>query len=146
MAEVFVDSQESAFLIDDIGAESRDLSPYIVSIDGLPGPRGLSDATALGAGGRKWHPSLEDVVFNLELMWSDDDDVGPDTVLGPLRTHTAAVDFNYGPEGATADDIKYYGTCWVRNFKITTRVGNLVMAAAELQVNGKVSRGTFPVV
>jgi len=146
MTEVFVDSQESAFIIDDTtpGTE-RDLSPYIVSIDGLPGPRGLSDATALGAGGRKWHPSLEDVLFNLELMWSDDADVGPDTVLGPLRTHTAAVNFHYGPEGQAAADIRYHGACWVRNFKITTRVGNLVMAAAELQVNGKVSRGTFPI-
>ena len=146
MAEVFVDSQESVFFIDDTGGESRDLSPYIVSVDGLPGPRELSDATALGSGGRKWHPSLENVIINLELMWSDDALVGPDTVLGPLRTHTAAVDFNYGPEGGTADDVKYYGTCWVRNFKITSRVGNLVMAAAELQVNGQVSRGTFPVV
>lgn len=145
MTEVFVDSQESAFLIDDVNAVSRDLSPYIVAVDGLPGPRELSDATALGAGGRKWHPSLENVIINLELMWSDDADVGPDTVLGPLRTHTAAVDFNYGPEGQAVDDVKYYGTCWVRNFKITSRVGNLVMAAAELQVNGQVSRGVFPV-
>jgi len=146
MTEVFVDSQESAFLIDDTGGDSRDLSPYIVAVDGLPGPRELSDATALGAGGRKWHPSLENVIINLELMWSKDTLVGPDTVLGPLRTHTAAVDFNYGPEGQTAGDVKYYGTCWVRNFKITSRVGGLVMAAAELQVNGQVARGTFPVV
>lgn len=146
MSEVFVDSQDSVFLIDDTTPDSkRDLSPYIVSIDGLPGPRELSDATALGAGGRKWHPSLENVVFNLELMWSCDDDVGPDTVLGPLRQHTAAVNFHYGPEGQASTDIRYYGTCWVRNFKITSRVGNLVMAAAELQVNGQVSRGTFPI-
>ena len=146
MAQVFFDSQESAFLIDDTSGDSRDLSPYIVSIDGLPGPRELSDATALGSGGRNWHPSLENSIINLELMWSDDALVGPDTVLGPLRTHTAAVDFNYGPEGQTSGDIKYYGTCWVRNYKITSRVGNLVMASAELQVNGQVSRGTFPVV
>lgn len=143
---VFKDSQESAFFIDDTGGDSRDLSPYIVAIDGLPGPRELSEATALGDGGRKWHPSLENAPFTLELMWSDDSLVGPDTVLGPLRTHSAAVDFNYGPEGSTNGDVKYYGTCWVRNYKITSRVGTLVMAMAELQVNGKVSRGTFPVV
>ena len=145
MTEVFVDSQDSAFLIDDVGGTSRDLSPYIVSVDGLPGPRELSDATALGSGGRKWHPSLENVTFTLELMWSEDADVGPDTVLGPLRTHTSAVDFNYGPEGQATDDIKYYGTCWVRNYKVTSRVGNLVMATAELQVNGQVARDVFPI-
>jgi len=145
MTEVFVDSQESVFLIVDTGGTGRDLSRYIVLVDGLPGPRELSDATALGAGGRKWHPSLENSIINLELMWSKDTDVGPDTVLGPLRTHTSSVDFNYGPEGQTAGDVKYYGKCWVRNYKVTSRVGNLVMAAAELQVNGQVSRGTFPI-
>jgi len=139
---VLVDSKDSVFIIDDTVEAPQDLSKYIVSVDGLPGPRELSDATALGAGGRKWHPSLENVVFNLELMWSADAD-GPDAVLGPLRQHVSAVDFSYGPEGGTGTDIKYHGTCWVRNFRITSRVGNLVMAAAELQVNGQVSRGTF---
>ena len=143
---VFVDSQESVFFIDDTGGDSRDLSAYIIAVDGLPGPRKLSEATALGDGGTKWHPGLEDVTFTLELYWSKDALVGPDTVLGLLRTHTAAVDFNFGPEGSTAGYIKYYGTCWVRNFTTPVRVGGLVFAKAELQVNGQVSRGTFPVV
>jgi len=144
MTKVLVDSQDSVFKIDDTGSSLQDLSPYIIAVDGLPGPRKLSDATALGDGGTKWHPSLEDVAFTLELYWSKDTDVGPDTVLGPLRTHTAAVDFEFGPEGAAETDIKYYGTCWVRNFTVPVRVGNLVFAKAELQVNGKVSRGAFP--
>ena len=145
MTKVLVDSQESAFLIDDTGAESRDLSPYIIAVDGLPGPRKLSEATALGDGGTMWHPGLEDVAFTLELYWSKDALVGPDTVLGPLRTHTASVDFNFGPEGQISGDIKYYGKCWVRNFTTPVRVGSLVFAKAECQVDGQVSRGTFPV-
>lgn len=142
----FFDSQNSVFFIDDTGGNSRDLSPYIVSIDGLPGPRELSEATSLADAGRKWHPSLENVPFTLELMWSDDALVGPDTVFGPLRTHSAAVDFNYGPEGSVGGDVKYFGTCWIRNFKITSRVATMVLAMVELQVEGQVSRGTFPVV
>jgi len=140
---VFQDSENAVFKIDDTGENLRDLSPYIIAVDGLPGPRKLSEATALGDGGTKWHPGLEDVAFTLELYWSSDADVGPDTVLGPLRTHTAAVDFEFGPEGGTGTNIKYYGTCWVRNFTTPVRVGGLVFAKAELQVNGKVSRGTF---
>ena len=138
------DSQDSVFKIDDTGGDLRDLSPYIIAIDGLPGPRKLSEATALGDSGTKWVPSLEDVPFTLELYWSKDALVGPDTVLGPLRQHTAAVDFEFGPEGAAEGDIKYYGTCWVRNFTTPVRVGSLVFAKAELQVNGTVSRTTFP--
>lgn len=141
---VLQDSQDAVFKIDDTGANLQDLSTYIIAVDGLPGPRKLSEATALGDAGTKWHPSLEDVPFTLELYWSSDADNGPDTVLGPLRTHTAAVDFEFGPEGAEEGDVKYYGTCWVRNFTIPVRVGNLVFAKAELQVNGQVARTTFP--
>jgi len=140
---VFQDSQDSVFLIDDTEAVQRDISPYVIAVDGLPGPRKLSEASALGDGGTKWHPGLEDVPFTLELYWSKDALLGPDTVFGPLRTHTAAVDFEYGPEGKVAGDIKYSGTCWVRNYTAPTRVGSLVFAKVELQVNGQVGRGTF---
>ena len=139
----FQDSQDSVFLIDDTTATQRDISPYIIAVDGLPGPRKLSEASALGDGGTKWHPGLEDVPFTLELYWSKDASLGPDTVFGPLRTHTAAVDFEFGPEGKTVGDIKYSGTCWVRNYTAPVRVGSLVFAKVELQVNGQVGRGTF---
>jgi hypothetical protein len=137
------DSSESYFAIDDTGASLRDISPYIVSIDGLPGTRTLGNATTIADTGTKWHPSLEDVVITLEMIWSDDANVGSDTVFGPLRTHTAAVDFEYGPEGSTGGDVKYSGTCWVRNYTIQTRVGNVILTRAELQVSGVVTRGTF---
>ena len=43
MAEkVLFDSHVSKFEIDDIIPQSRDISPYIVAIDGLPGPRELA--------------------------------------------------------------------------------------------------------
>jgi len=140
---VFQDSQDSVFLIKDTGGDQRDISPYIIAVDGLPGPRKLSEASALGDGGTKWHPGLEDVPFTIEMYWSKDALVGPDTIFGPLRTHTAAVEFEYGPEGQGSGDIKYSGTCWIRNYTAPTRVGNLVFAKAECQVNGQVARGTF---
>lgn len=137
---VFYPSKDSTFEIDDTGAVQRDISPYIISIDGLPGPRELIEVTALGDTGRTFIPGLENSVITLELQWSEDASVGPDTVLGPLRTHTAAVDFEYGPEGNAQGDIMYTGTCWVRNFQITTRVGSQVTARCELQVEGAVGR------
>ena len=140
---VLFDSGQSVFQITDTGAVLRDITPYIVSIDGLPGPRELSEATTLSDTGRKWYPILENVVVTLELLWSDDADVGSDTVLGPLRTHTAAVAFDYGPEGKVAGDIKYHGNAWVRNFQILSRVGQMVSARCELQVNGTVTRGVY---
>ncbi len=137
----FYPSENTTFEIDDTGAQQRDISPYITSIDGLPGPRELIEVTALGDGGRKWIPGLENAVITLELHWSEDASVGPDTVLGPLRTHTAAVDFEFGAEGNAQGDIMYTGTCWVKDYRILTRVGDQVTARCELQVEGKVSRG-----
>lgn len=137
------DSQVSVFNITDTGAGDRNITPYVVSVDGLPGPRELSDVSVLGDTGRKWQPSLENVVITLELLWSDDAQVGSDTVLGPLRTHTAAVAFKYGPKGSTAGYVKYSGSAWVRDYRILSRVGNMVTSKCELQVNGVVTRGTY---
>ncbi len=122
----------------------KNLVPYISSIDGIPGPRELSEVTALGDGGRKWIPALENTVITLELHWSEDDTSGPDTVLGFLRTYsTAALHWHFGPEGRVTGDIKYSGTCWVKDYRILSRIGDQVVARAELQVNGKVAKGTF---
>lgn len=137
------DSHQSVFQITDTGSTLRDITPYIVSVDGLPGPRELGEATTLNDSGRKWYPVLENGTITLELLWSDDASVGSDTVLGPLRTHGSAVAFDYGPEGKSGGDIKYSGNAWVRNFQITSRVGSLITARCELAVNGQVARGTY---
>lgn len=137
------DSQQTIFQITDTGGDLRDITPYIVSIEGLPGVRELAEATTLNDGGRMFHPTLENSVITLELIWSDDVLVGSDTVLGPLRTHGSAVAFDFGPEGKVNPDIKYSGNAWVRNYPILARVGNLVMCRCELQVNGQVGRGAY---
>ena len=76
-------------------------------------------------------------------LFDDTATSGPDAVLGPLRAHTSAVDFEYGPEGSGTGDVKYSGTCWVVSYELRSRVGNLVQWSATLQVDGTVTRGTF---
>ena len=137
------DSQQSVFQITDTAAALKDITPYIIAIDGLPGPRELAEATTLNSSGREWYPTLENATITLELLWSDDASVGSDTVLGPLRTHSAAVAFDYGPEGKANGDIKYSGNAWVRDYRILSRVGDLVKSRCELQVDGTVSRTTY---
>lgn len=132
------DSQLSVFKITDTTNNSRDVSPYIISIEGLPGPRELNDATPLNQAGRKFHPSLQNVKFTLEVLWSDDANVGSDTVFGPLSRHTAATAFEYYPEGNPG--VKYAGNCWVGNYPILTRVGSVLTARVECQVDGVVAR------
>ena len=139
----FFDSKVSKFLIDDTGSTQRDLSAYITEVRGLPGPRRLNEITALGDSGSKFIPGLEDVMISLNGIFDDTATSGPDAVLGALRTHGSAVDFEYGPEGSGSGDVKYSGTCWVLWYELRSRVGSRVEWTASLQVEGTVARGTF---
>ena len=139
----FFDSKVSKFLMDDTGSVQRDLSPYLTEVRGLPGRRALNEVTALGDSGAKFIPGLEDVTITLGGMFDNTATSGPDAVLGPLRTHASAADFEYGPEGSGAGDAKYSGACWVISYELRSRVGNLVEWSATLQVEGTVTRGTF---
>ena len=139
----FFDSKTSKFKIDDTGGTLRDLSQYITQISGLPGQRNLNEVTALGDDGAKFIPGLENVTISLSGIFDDTDTSGPDAVLGPLRTHTSAVDFEHGPNGDTSGFVKNSGTCWVTTYEIGSKVGSRVEWSATLQVEGKVTRGTF---
>ena len=139
----FFDSKVSRFLLDDTGDVQRDLSAYLTEVKGLPGPRDLNQVTALGDSGARFIPGLENVAVGLVGMFDSTATTGPDAVLGPLRTHTSAVDFEYGPEGTSAGDVKYSGSCWVAGYELRSRVGSLVQWTATLQVDGVVTRGTY---
>jgi hypothetical protein len=138
------DSKVAKFLVTDSGGTAdRDLSTYITAIGGLPGARNLNEATALGDSGATFHPGLENVTISLSGQFDDTATTGPEAVLGPLRTHTAAVAFSYGPKGSASSALKYSGTCWVTEFTVDASVGSLVLWTASLQVEGQVTRGAF---
>ena len=136
-------SRVSVFQIDDTGNTLRNLSAYIDSIDGIPGERELNEVTALGDAGRKYIPGLENTTITIEGHYDDTSTTGPEAILGPLRTHTAALDWDYGPEGSTGGYPKYSGTFWMRTFVITSRMGEIVRWRTELAVDGQVTRGTY---
>lgn len=139
----FFDGSKSIFQITDVGSTLRDLSQFINAVNGLPGPRALNIVTGLADAGAKRHPGIEDISFSLAGTFDDTADSGPDAVLGPLRTHTAAVAFDYGPEGKTGSDVKYSGDCWVSEYLLVSQVGSVVSWTANLEVEGIVARGTY---
>ena len=138
------DSKVAKFLVTDSGGTAdRDLSTFITEIGGLPGARALNEATALGDSGATFHPGLENVTISISGHFDDTATTGPEAVLGPLRTHTAAVAFSYGPKGSTSGFLKYSGTFWVTELAVDSSVGSLVAWSSSLQVEGTVTRGTF---
>ena len=140
----FFDSRVSRFLIFDVGGTRRDLSPFIADVRGLPGDRSLNEVTALGDPGARFIPGIEDVAFLLSGIFDDSEPGGPDYVLGPLRAHSAAVRFEYGPRGTSTGSVRYSGSCWVASYRLRSRVGSRVEWAAALQVDGTVNRDSFP--
>lgn len=121
----------------------RDLTGYITEIDGLPGERELQEDTTIGATAYRRDPGLENSPLRLAGVYDDTTYYGPDAVLGPLRTHTSAVHVFYGPEGKTTTKKQYTGKYWVRNYKVTTRVKEMVLWTAELESNTAITRTTY---
>ena len=132
----FFDSRLSVFKITPVGVAIQDISPYIVSLD-FPTGRRLYPVTALGSTGDAYAPGLYGSTITMELMWSDDATLGPDTIFRVLRDHTAATAYEYYPEGGSSP--KYSGNCWVEDYVIHTRVNNLLMATVTLKTDGAIN-------
>ena len=116
---------------------------HCTDVRGLPGGRSLNEVTALGDPGARFIPGIEDVTFLLSGIFDDRDPGGPDSVLGPLRAHSAPVRFEYGPRGTSVGSVRYSGSCWVASYRLHSRVGSRVEWAAALQVDGTVGRDSF---
>jgi len=137
MATVHYMSTNSIFSLADSSATPRDISADITSIDGLPGEREMQDHTALGDTGRKHLPGLDNVTITLEGFFDDTASTGADTVLSGLRTFaTNASAFFFQPIGTGKR--KFAGTCWVNDYVVAPKVGELVPFKATLVVDGVV--------
>ena len=136
----FIDGRGSRFRIADTGGALRDLSAHITEVRGLPGDRALNDVTALGDSGARFKPGSEQVAFNLRGIFDDTPDEGADAVLGALRYHNSATQFEYAPSGFAAGKVSYTGDCWVKSYELLSRAGEPVSWQATLQVEGAVSR------
>jgi hypothetical protein len=144
MATVHYMSTASVFTLADSAAQVRDISADITSIDGLPGEREMQDHTALGDTGRKHLPGLDNVTITLEGFFDDTASTGSDTVLSGLRTFaTNASAFVFAPVGTGSTKRKFSGVCWVADYVVGTKVGELVPFKATLVVDGSVTIGAY---
>jgi len=134
-------------IIDSDGTSTRDLSPFLTGVDGIPGARELLDTTMLTSSGRTFTPSVLNGTFVLEGNYDQTSSNGPDLVINNILVMSTATTFEYGPSGnssgATPLNRKYSGSCWIRNYTITGRVASVVSFRAEGQIEGSFAVGTF---
>ena len=143
MTTVHYMSTNSVFTIVDTASQVRDISADLTSVDGLPGEREMQDHTALGDTGRKHLPGLDNVTLTLEGFFDDTVSTGSDTVLAALREYTTApTAFVFSPVGTGSGKRKWSGNCWVSDYVVSPKVGELVPFKATLVVDGTCAKGT----
>ena len=138
----FFNSKVAKFLLDDVGATQRDISPYITDIIGLPGKRQLDEVTALGGDGASFIPGVNNIKFSLKGLYNDVANLSPELVIGGLYNATAAADFEFHPVGTATPKPKWTGTCWVIELKLIPITAKLLRWEADFQVETVVTRGT----
>lgn len=127
---VVYDSQLSVFKIADSEGSERDLTDYIVNITPHFSRR-MNENTTLNHSHEQAYPGINITSFDLELVYSEDANVGTDTVLGPLLTDTTARAYKYYPRGTSGK--LYSGTGYLENYQPLTKVGTIVTATATLR-------------
>lgn len=133
----FFDSRVSRLFVADSASTSQDISAYVKSVEGLPGPRNLNDVTTFGSVGHRWSPGLQDNTVTIELVYSEDATTGSNTVFSPIRTATTSKAFIWYPSGSTG--AAFSGNLWVETYEITSRIGNAVMAKVTARVDNGVT-------
>jgi hypothetical protein len=148
MAKASYDARNQHFsIVDSDGSSTRDLSPYLTGIDGLPGTKELIDTSRIGDSGRTFTRSLWNGTAVLEYLYSNVTTSGISLVLDNLIDMSTATTFAYGPTGTSSGGTyinrKISGSCWVRSNTITGRVASAVSGRADIQIEGTVNFGTF---
>jgi len=69
--------------------------------------------------------------------------VGPNKTLTAVKAGKVAVPYVFGPEGSGAGAIKYSGNALITAYNTSAPVGDVVAFAAEFQVTGGNTPGTF---
>lgn len=141
---VFYDSIESVFKLADSGDTLRDISPYVESIEGLPGEWEMIPVTSFADSGEVSVKGQQKATITIVLVYSADATVGPDTILRPLYDHTAVVAFEYYPIGTASGKPKYSGNVWLEKYPIATKKGELLTTTITLRVVDGVTTGVVP--
>ena len=150
-------SQKSILKFDTISGSSghtlglADITSYVTGVDGLPGDAELAGVTTLADAGQKFCPGLKNGTLTLNLLYSSDVSssgqgfprslanwlVGNSTLFGSSVTRS----FEFSPDSTGSGKVKLTGECLITSLVERSRLGEIVVADAELQVDGVVTIG-----
>ena len=116
------------------------LTNISTKIENINAPRQIGNATVttLGDTAEEYIITVSDASFSMSGPWDDTIDAH---ISGVLTTNN--LDYEFGPEGNTAGDIKYSGDCIVASYDIQANYQGAVQFSLQLQCSGTIARGTF---
>ncbi len=137
----------SIFKLND-GSQLRDLSPYIISLSGLPGEFDMKDTSTWGSVGERPSVGIQKNHFTVKFLFNMITSVGVATVLNAMWVAQqaggmSARAFEYYPAGTTSGNTKISGSCFLASLDDPSDMGsNAVLVQAEFQVDNGVTVGT----
>ena len=132
------------FSLVDSGGTVRDLSTYLTSIEGLPGPVDQFDTTGLGSWAKTYIAGLKDARVSLRGFFDNVATSGPDVVFTGLHNPNPPVQsaFVYSPEGTGAGTRKFSGNAILADYRLTSPINGPSTFAVELQKSGDLTIAT----
>ncbi len=127
-------------IVDADGTTTRNISAHLVSVEGIPGERALTEVTDVGDSGHRYVKGRFGSDFRLSGLYNKDVTTGLDTILNGLIEMSSATTFIYGPTGSTSPpmvppNVVYKGSAWLKEYRVLSRVGS----AIEFQVVGSIT-------
>jgi hypothetical protein len=134
----FTHGKSTVFKIDDSGGTLRDISNTLTDVS-FPRSVDTAETSSFGDSAKTYLVGLSDATISV----SGNFDATVDGFLAGVIGLATPLEFEYGPEGSTAPDVKYTGTCFLTSYEKSGAIGDVVTYSAEFQVTGAVTRGAY---
>jgi len=134
----FTHGKSTVFKIDDSGGTLRDISDTLTDVS-FPRSVDTAETSSFGDSAKTYIVGLSDATISV----SGNFDATVDGYLSGVIGLATPLEFEYGPEGSTAPDVKYTGTCFLTSYEKSGAIGDVVTYSAEFQVTGAVTRGAY---
>lgn len=120
-----------------------DFTSFTTSLTGIPGERQLDQVTTWADAGDKFIPGLESPVASWEGFFEDTALTGEDVAFDDLKTAAATGRvLSFLPHGDIIERVVYSsGAVLYVVHSNVSRIGNAVVATADININGTVDRG-----
>lgn len=134
----FRHGKNTVFKLDNAGGTLTDISNVLNNV-GFPRETEILETTSFGSSFRTYVVGFQNATISISGSY----DASVDAHLAGVLGQDATLSFEYGPEGATAGNVKYTGEAYLTSYETSGAVGEIVSFSAELQVSGAVTRASY---